>query len=165
MTSPWENGLNIRKMQVSNLTGPGVRRSKRPLLTSRSRCKYFMETIRDLVIRLSRSSSVRRSWNVRSVEGVTLYCHFPECHVTFGRGRLHIVWWDPHKNSIELRNEATKTSSQTFCNDIYKTVENTTVATVCKSCSMQVKVKKNAIVSLEFAFQIWHEVQLSNGPN
>ena len=26
----------------------------------------------------------------------SIYGHVPECHVTFGRGRLHNVWWDPH---------------------------------------------------------------------
>ena len=34
--------------------------------------------------------------NVWSTEGVIVYGHVPECHVTFGRGRLHNVWWDPH---------------------------------------------------------------------
>ena len=29
-------------------------------------------------------------------EGVMVYGHVPECHVTFGRGRLYNVWWDPH---------------------------------------------------------------------
>ena len=33
--------------------------------------------------------------NVWSLEGVTVYCHVPECHVKLGRGRLH-VWWDSH---------------------------------------------------------------------
>ena len=27
--------------------------------------------------------------NIRSIEGVIVYGHVPECHVTFGRGRLH----------------------------------------------------------------------------
>ena len=34
--------------------------------------------------------------NIWSIEGVIVYGHVPECHVTFGRGRLHNVWWDPH---------------------------------------------------------------------
>ena len=29
--------------------------------------------------------------NVRSMQGVTVYDHVPECHVTFGRGGLHYV--------------------------------------------------------------------------
>ena len=40
MTSSGKNGLNIRtleQMQVPNGTGRGVRRSKRPLLASRTR--------------------------------------------------------------------------------------------------------------------------------
>ena len=38
-----------------------------------------------------------KNWcNVWSVKGVTVDDHVPECHVTFGRGWLHNVWWDPH---------------------------------------------------------------------
>ena len=37
MTSSGKNGLNIRK----NGTGPGVRRSKRPLLASGTRCNVL----------------------------------------------------------------------------------------------------------------------------
>ena len=44
-------------MQVPNGTGPGVQRSKRPLLASRTRCN-FMETSEILVVR---SKSVIRS--------------------------------------------------------------------------------------------------------
>ena len=29
--------------------------------------------------------------NICSIEGVIVYGHVPECHVTFGRGRLHNV--------------------------------------------------------------------------
>ena len=35
-------------------------------------------------------------YNVLSIEGVIVYGHVSECHVTFGRGRLHNIWWDPH---------------------------------------------------------------------
>ena len=55
--SSGNNGLNIR----TNGTGPGVRRSKRPLLASRIRCNVLLETSRNLVIRsklVIRSSSV-----------------------------------------------------------------------------------------------------------
>ena len=45
MTSSGMNGLNIRILQVPYGTGPGVRRSKRPLLASRTRCKCPMETL------------------------------------------------------------------------------------------------------------------------
>ena len=34
--------------------------------------------------------------NVWSIECVIVYGHVQECHVTFGKGRLHNVWWDPH---------------------------------------------------------------------
>ena len=30
------------------------------------------------------------------MEGLTVYYQVPECHVTFGRGSLHDVWWDLH---------------------------------------------------------------------
>ena len=43
MTSSGMNDLNIR----ANGTGLGVRRSKRPLLASRTRCNYSMETSRN----------------------------------------------------------------------------------------------------------------------
>ena len=36
MTSSGKNGLNIRTNAVPNGTGPGIRRSKRPLLASRN---------------------------------------------------------------------------------------------------------------------------------
>ena len=41
MTSSGKNGLNIEQMQVPDGTGPGVRRSKRPLLASRTRCNLL----------------------------------------------------------------------------------------------------------------------------
>ena len=41
MTSSGKNGLNIEQMQVPNGTGPGVRRSKRPLFASRTRCNVL----------------------------------------------------------------------------------------------------------------------------
>ena len=41
MTSSGKNGLNIRTMQIPNGTGPGVRRSERPLLASHTRCNVL----------------------------------------------------------------------------------------------------------------------------
>ena len=41
MTSSGKNSLNIRQMQVQNGTGRSVRRSKRPLLASRTRCNVL----------------------------------------------------------------------------------------------------------------------------
>ena len=41
MTSSGKNGLNIRTNASPNGTGPGVRRSKRPLLASRTRCNVL----------------------------------------------------------------------------------------------------------------------------
>ena len=34
--------------------------------------------------------------NVWSIEGVAVYGHVQECHVTFERERLHNGWWNPH---------------------------------------------------------------------
>ena len=44
ITSSGKNGLNIRTMQVPNRTGPGVRRSKRSLLASRTRCNVLWQS-------------------------------------------------------------------------------------------------------------------------
>ena len=47
MTSSGKNGLNIRtnaSPTVPNGTGPGVRRSNRPLLASRTRCNVLWKT-------------------------------------------------------------------------------------------------------------------------
>ena len=51
----------LEQMQVPNGTGPGVRRSKRPLLASRTRCNVLWKPPGNLVIRsklVIRSSSV-----------------------------------------------------------------------------------------------------------
>ena len=60
----------------------------------------FHGNLQNLVIR---SKSVIKSSSVISSQigvmcdqlRVSLYI-VPECHVTFGKGRLHNVWWDPH---------------------------------------------------------------------
>ena len=91
----------LEQMQVPNGTGPGVRRSKRPLLASRTRCNVLWKPpkfgnkvkIGNKVQFGNRFANWCNAW---SIEGVIVYGHVPECHVTFGRGRLHNVWWDPH---------------------------------------------------------------------
>ena len=50
MTSSRKNGLALEQMQVPNGTGPGVRRSKRSLLASRTRCNVLWKP-QNLVIR------------------------------------------------------------------------------------------------------------------
>ena len=60
MTSSGKNGLNIRTNASPKWTGPGVRRSKRPLLASRTRCNVLWKPPK-LIIRLKsviKSSSV-----------------------------------------------------------------------------------------------------------
>ena len=44
MKSSGKNGLTLEQTQVPNGTGPGVRRSKRPLLASRTRCNVLWKT-------------------------------------------------------------------------------------------------------------------------
>ena len=88
-------------MQVPNGTGPGVRRSKRPLLASRTRCNVLWKPPKfgnkvKIVIKVQFGNKFANRCNVWSIEGVIVCGHVPECHVTFGRGRLHNVWWDPH---------------------------------------------------------------------
>ena len=88
-------------MQVPNGTGPGVRRSKRPLLASRTRCNVLWKTPKfgnkvNIGIKVQFGNKFANRCNVWSIEGVIVYGHVPECHVTFGGGRLHNVWWDPH---------------------------------------------------------------------
>ena len=91
----------LEQMQVSNGTGPGVRRSKRPLLASRTRCNVpwkppkFGNKVK-IGIKVLFGNTFANRCNVCKIEGVIVYGHVPECHVTFGRGRLHNVWWDPH---------------------------------------------------------------------
>ena len=86
----------LEQMQVPNGTGPGVRRSKRPLLASRTRCnvlwkppKFCNKVI--IGIKFQIGNKFANRCNVRSIEGVIVYGHVPECHVTFGRGILHNV--------------------------------------------------------------------------
>ena len=46
------------------------------------------------------------------MEGVTVYDHVPECHVTLGRGGLHNVWWDTyidHRTSRKSHRSQNKT--------------------------------------------------------
>ena len=96
MTSSGKNGINIRTN-----AGPGVRRSKRLLLASRTRCNVLWKPpkfgnkvkIGNKVQFGNKSANWCKVW---SIECVIVYGHVPECHVTFGRGRLHNVWWDLH---------------------------------------------------------------------
>ena len=45
MTSSGKNGLNIKTNASPNWTGPGIRRSKRPLLASRTRCNVLWKPL------------------------------------------------------------------------------------------------------------------------
>ena len=104
----------LEQMQVPSGTGPGVRRSKRPLLASRTRCNVLWKPPKfgnkvKIGIKVEFGNKFANRCNVWSIEGVIVYGHIPECHVTFGRGRLHNVWWDPHIDH--------KTSWGTISND------------------------------------------------
>ena len=87
----------LEYIQVPNGTWLGVRRSKRPLFACYTCCKFSMKTPQNSVKisnSVTRSSSVTGSHArvMSSMEDVFEYSHAPECHVTFGRGGLHIVW-------------------------------------------------------------------------
>ena len=78
-------------MQVLNGTGPGVRRSKRPLLASRTRCNVLWKPPKfgnkvKIGIKVQFGNKFANRCNVWSIEGVIVYGHVPECHVTFGKG-------------------------------------------------------------------------------
>ena len=83
-------------MQVPNGTGPGVRRRKRPLLASRTRCNGLWKPPK-FGNKVKIGNKVQfgikfANWcNVLSIEDAIVYGHVPECHATFGRGNLHNV--------------------------------------------------------------------------
>ena len=98
----------LEQMQVPNGTGPDIRWSKRPLLASRTRCNVLRKPPKfgnkvKIGNKVQFCNSFTNLCNVWSVNGVTVYGHVPECHVTFGRGRLHNVKWDPHIDHKTLR--------------------------------------------------------------
>ena len=78
----------------------GVRKGKRSLLASHTRCKCSMETTQNwdkvkLGIKVIKLVASLISWEVTVGQG-------SECHLTFVRGRLHIAEKDPridHKTS------------------------------------------------------------------
>ena len=83
----------LELMQVPNGTGPGVRRSKRPLLASRTRCSAPWKPPKSgnkvkIVNKVQFGNKFANWCNVWSIECVIVYGYVPECHVTFGRGRL-----------------------------------------------------------------------------
>ena len=68
---------------------PGVRKGKRSLLVSHTRCKCFMETTRNSVkiklgIMVMKFVGSLIGWEVTVGQG-------SECHLTFVRGLLHIA--------------------------------------------------------------------------
>ena len=105
MTSSRKNGLNIRTNASpkwdrtrcpEKWTGPGVRMSKRPLLASRTLCNVLWKPPKfgnkvKIGNNVKFGNKVADWFNIWSIEGVIVYGHVPECHVTFGRGRLHNV--------------------------------------------------------------------------
>ena len=86
----------LEQMQVPNGTGRGVRRSKRPLLASRTRCNVLWKPPKfgnkvKIGYKVQFSNKFAKWCNVLSIEGVIVHGHVPECHVTFGKGRLQNV--------------------------------------------------------------------------
>ena len=83
-------------MQVPNGTGPGVRRSKHPLLASRTRCYVLWKPSKfgykvKIGNKVQFGNKFANWYNVLLIEGVIIHGHVPECHVTFGKGRLNNV--------------------------------------------------------------------------
>ena len=71
----------LEQMQVPNETGPGVRRSKRPLLASCTRCNVLW--IPPKFGNKVQFGNKFANWcNVRSFEDVIVHGHVPEWHVT-----------------------------------------------------------------------------------
>ena len=78
----------LEQMQVPNGTGPGVWRSKRPLLASRTRCNVpWKHPKSDNKVKTGNKSQLGNNF----AKGVIVYGHVPECQVTFGRRILHNV--------------------------------------------------------------------------
>ena len=83
-------------MQVPIGTGPGVRRSTRPLLASRNRCNVLWRPPKfgkkvKIGNKVQFGNKIANWCNVLSIEGVIVHGHVTECHVTFGKGILHNV--------------------------------------------------------------------------
>ena len=83
----------LKQIQVPNGTGPGVWRSKRPLLASGTRCNVLWKPPKfgkKVKIGKVQFGNKFANWcNVWSFEVFIVNGHVPECHVTSGRGRLH----------------------------------------------------------------------------
>ena len=43
-------------------------------------------------VKFGNKVQIRKESKLGVMEGVTVFGHPPECHVTFGRGEPHIVW-------------------------------------------------------------------------
>ena len=74
-------------MQIPNGTGPGVRRSKRPLLASSTRCNVLWKPPKfgnkvKIGNKVQFGNKFANWCNVWSIECVIVYGHVPECHVT-----------------------------------------------------------------------------------
>ena len=84
----WSQQLEHRKVPKMG-TEPGVRKGKRSLLASHTRCKCSMETIHNsmkvkLGIKVMKLVESLIGWEVTVGQGL-------ECHLTFVRGLLHIT--------------------------------------------------------------------------
>ena len=86
----------LEQMQIPNEIRPGVQRSKRPRLASRTRCNVLWKPPKfGNMVKIGNKAQFGNkfaNWcNILSIEGVIVYGHVLECHVTFGRGILHNV--------------------------------------------------------------------------
>ena len=69
------------------------------LLAGRTRCQIGYENLPEFDNKVKFGYKVeigKKVWfSEMSMEVVTVYGHIPKYHVTFGSGRLNIIWWDP----------------------------------------------------------------------
>ena len=84
----------LEQMQVPNWTGPGIRRSRRPLLASHTRCNVLWKPLKfgnkvKIGNKVQFGNKFANWCKILSIEGVIVYGYVPECYSTFGRGRLH----------------------------------------------------------------------------
>ena len=85
----WSHQFERQQVPKSGME-PGVRKGKRSLLACLTRCKRSMETTRDSV-KVKFGIMIMKLMESLISGDVTLTGQGSECHLTFVRGRLHIV--------------------------------------------------------------------------
>ena len=108
MTSSGKNGLNIRTNASPKIGQDHVSGGVSFLWWLAAPVTMFYGNLPKFVNEVKIGNKVKfgnkfKNWcYVWSIESVTVYGNVPECHVTFGRGIRHNVWWD--QSTEVLRN-------------------------------------------------------------